>query len=452
MNGVKLAIIGGAGLRAPLLAGAAMRRAGQLGLRELWLLDVDERKLEVFGGLAEHVVARSGTGVAVRSTTDADRALDGADYVVTTIRAGGDRSRVLDERIALRHGVLGQETTGAGGFAMAMRSTPVLLEYAERLRRLSPDAWLLNFTNPAGLVAQGLSDAGFARVIGICDSANLAQHAVAEQLALDPGLLRPEVFGLNHLSWTRRVVSTAGGDLLAPLLRDVDFVDGTKQRFFEPGLREQVGMWMNEYLYYWYYAERALAAIQGEERTRGEQVEALNAELLAELTPLIRTDPDAALERYASYDERRHADYMHYADPGGNGRHLGENGDGYAGVALDVIEALATGGTPLHTALNVPNGTAIDGFAADDVVEVSCMVNADGVHPVPIGAIPDQPAALMSAVKRYERLAARAILARSRRLAIDALMAHPLVLSYSRAEGLVEDYLDAHSLRTQGWT
>lgn len=450
MSDVKLVIVGGGGLRAPLLARAAVGRSERIGLRELWLLDVDERKLEVFGGLAEHVVAESGSGVAVRSTMDAERALDGADYVVTTIRAGGDGSRVLDERIALSYGVLGQETTGAGGFAMAMRSIPVLVEYAERLSQLNPDAWLLNFTNPSGLVVQGLGDAGFERVIGICDSANLAQHAVAERLGVDSNSLRPEVFGLNHLSWTRRVASSAGSDLLAPLLRDVDFVSGTMQRFFEPQLREHVGMWMSEYLYYWYYAERALAAIQADQRTRGERVEALNAELLAELSPLVGTDPAAALECYATYDHRRHADYMHYADPGGNGRRLGESEGGYAGVALDVIEALETG-DQLCTALNVPNGTAVEGFAADDIVEVSCVVDIYGVHPVPIGAIPEQPAMLMSAVKRYERLAARAILGRSRRLAIDALMAHPLVLSYSRACGLVDDYLDAHSLRATGW-
>jgi len=451
MSGVKLVIIGGAGLRAPLLAATTVRRAARLDLRELWLLDVDERKLDVFGGLAEHAVARAGAGVAVHATMDADRALDGADYVITTIRAGGDQSRVLDERIALRHGVLGQETTGAGGFAMAMRSTPVLLDYAERLRERSPGAWLLNFTNPAGLVAQGLVDAGFERAVGICDSANLAQHAVAEQLGIDANELRPEVFGLNHLSWTRRVASVDGDDLLAGLLLDPEFVAGTMQRFFEEDLRARVGMWLNEYLFYWYYAERALAAVASGAQTRGEQVQALNAELLAELEPLIRTDPDAALERYAAYDARRHADYMHYADPGGNGRHLGEGGDGYAGVALDVIEALETG-APLYTALNVPNGTAIDGFAPDDVVEASCVVDGDGVRPVPMGAIPEQPATLMSAVKRYERLAARAILARLRGMAIDALMAHPLVLSYSRARGLADDYLDAHGLWEQGWT
>ncbi len=440
---MKLVIIGGGGVRAPMLVDAATRRAARLGLRELWLLDVDRRKLEIFGTLAQELAAASGSGVTVHPTLDAARALDGAAYVVTTIRVGGDHSRVLDERIALRHGVLGQETTGAGGFAMAMRTLPAMLEYAELLRTHSPDAWLLNFTNPAGLVVQGLVDAGFERAVGICDGANLAQHAVADAIGVDAKALRAEVFGLNHLSWTRRVASADGDDHLAALLRDEQFVGSTLQRFFEPALRERTAMWLNEYLYYWYYAERAAAAVASEERTRGEEVEALNEELVAELEASIRGDVCGALERYQAYDARRHSTYMHYADPGGNGRTLGEGGEGYAGVALDVIEAMETN-VPLYTALNVPNGTAIEGFSADDVVEVSCVVDGDGIRTVGPGRIPEHPAALMRTVKRYERLAARAIAERSRELAVDALMLHPLVLSFSRARGLVDDYLEAH--------
>lgn len=440
---MKMVVIGGGGVRAPMLAAAATQRASRVGLRELWLLDVDSRKLDVFGALAERLALTSGSGVTVHATLDADRALDGAAYVVTTIRIGGDQSRVLDERIALRHGVLGQETTGAGGFAMAMRTIPALLDYAERLRTCSPEAWLLNFTNPAGLVVQGLVDAGFDRVVGICDSANLAQLAVAEAVGVEPNTLRAEVFGLNHLSWTRRVASAGGKDLLADLLRDEGFVRSTMQRFFEPALRDRIAMWMNEYLFYWYYAEQALASLASERRTRGEEIQALNEELITELETALRTDVRMAIDRYMAYQGQRQENYMHYADSGSRGRCLGETGAGYAGVALDVIEALETG-APLYTALNVPNGQAIGGFSADDVVEVSCVVDGNGVRPVEIGPVLDHPAALMSAVKRYERLAARAIRERSRELAIDALMANPLVLSFPRARALVDDYLEAH--------
>ncbi len=184
--------------------------------------------------------------------------------------------------------------------------------------------------------------------------------------------------------------------------------------------------------------------------TRGEEVEALNAELLADLEPLIAVDPAHVLQNYYAYQDRRHAHYMHYADPGGNGRNLGENGEGYAGVALDAIEALETGNR-IWAGLNVPNGTSIDGFAADEVVDVSCVVDGDGVRPAEIGSVPDAQTALMKSVKRYERAAARAILHRSRDLAIDALMEHPLVLSYSRARRLADDYLQAHAPWLPGW-
>jgi 6-phospho-beta-glucosidase len=239
------------------------------------------------------------------------------------------------------------------------------------------------------------------------------------------------------------VASADGTDLLGDQLRDRAFVNSTMQRFFEPALRARTAMWLNEYLFYWYYAEQAVASVASETRTRGEEVEALNEQLMSELEAALRTDPPAALERYTSYHGKRFENYMHYADPDSGGRPLGDNGEGYAGVALDVIEALQTG-TALYTALNVRNQQAIDGFAPDDVVEVSCVVDGDGIRPVEIGSIPEHPAALMSTVKHYERLATRAIRERSRELAIDALMANPLVLSFPRARGLVDAYLEAH--------
>lgn len=202
MGNRKLALVGGGGVRGPLFVESASRRADVLGLQEIVLFDVDPDKLRLLGGVATHL-AREHSNLRVVTTADPREALEGADFVVTTIRVGGDAGRVADERIALRHGVLGQETTGPGGFAMAMRTVPAALRYAELLAEVSPHAWLFNFTNPAGLVTQALQDAGHRRSVGICDSANLAQRAVAAYRGMDPDDLRPEVFGLNHLSWTR---------------------------------------------------------------------------------------------------------------------------------------------------------------------------------------------------------------------------------------------------------
>lgn len=460
MGNRKLTLVGGGGVRGPLFVEAAARRADVLGLGEITLLDVDPEKLRLLGRVSGHVAAEHGS-VRVTTSSDARAALEGADFVVTTIRVGGEAGRVMDERIALSHGVVGQETTGPGGFAMAMRSVPAILGYAELLAEVSPGAWLFNFTNPAGLVTQALRDAGHLRAVGICDGANLAQHAVAAHLGREVNSLRPEVYGLNHLSWTRAVRDVEGQDLLGPLLPDERFRSRTLQRFFPPDLVNLVGTWINEYLYYYYFAEQALAQITREPQTRGEEVLERNRALLDQLGALdpVR-DPAEALVVYRAYEEGRRSTYMHYAEPepddlgGADGqrpRPLGEGSEGYAGVALDLMEAL-TGGEPRYTAVNVPNQGAIGGLAADDVVEVSTVVDVDGVRPLPIGGVPGPQRVLAQAVKVYERLAVQAIRSRSRPRAVQALMAHPLVLSYSRATALVEDYLRAHAEHVGTWS
>jgi 6-phospho-beta-glucosidase len=450
---MKLALIGGGGVRSPLFVASALRRAERVNLEELCLMDVDGEKLAIFGALCQEVARRAESDVRITTTTDPRAALEGAGHVVTTIRVGYEQGRVFDERIALKHGVLGQETTGPGGFAMALRSIPALLEYAELLEKASPGAWLYGFTNPAGLVTQALREAGFSRTIGICDGANVGHHAVASWLKIPPERLRAEVFGLNHLSWTRRVLLD-GEDLLAPLLRDPRFLSSTMMKLFDRALVDRIGMWLNEYLFYFYYAERAVEAINSDAKTRGEEIVELNKKLLDQLRAIdARRDPAAGLQAFYNYLHRRHATYMHYAQPDAPSIEQADqaapppaetpDAEGYAGVALGIIEALETG-VPLYTALNVPNQGAIDCMRPEDVVEVSCVVDRDGVRPLPIGAIPEPQELLMRQVKLYERLTVEAIRTRSRATAVAALMAHPLVLSYSRAKPLVDEYLAAH--------
>src|SRR6266498_1714921 len=457
---MKLTLIGGGGVRAPMFVSSALRRAKTIHLDEICLMDIRPEKLEIIAAISRQVGLMMDSRVHITHTTDPVAALEGASHVVTAIRVGDEPGRVLDERIALKHGVLGQETTGPGGFAMALRSIPALLEYAELLEKASPGAWLYSFTNPAGLVTQALRDAGFARTIGICDGANVGHHAVANWLNIDQRRLRAEVFGLNHLSWTRRVLLD-GQDLLAPLLRDPRFLSGTMMKLFDPELVEQIGMWINEYLFYFYYAERAVAAIAADEKTRGEEIVELNRKLLDQLRAIdAERDPAAGLQAFYNYLHRRHATYMHYAQPDAPSMDEADqamsapaetpDGEGYAGVALGIIEALETG-EPLYTALNVPNEGAIDGMRAEDVVEVSCVIDRDGVRTLPIGAIPEPQLQLMRQVKLYERLTVEAIAKRSRATAVEALMAHPLVLSYSRAKPLVDEYLAAHAAYVGEW-
>ncbi|MFQ3568429.1 MAG: 6-phospho-beta-glucosidase [Aggregatilineales bacterium] len=455
---MKMTLIGGGGVRAPEFVRGALAFADEMGLQELWLMDTDGARLQVMGPLCQEVVRRARSDLRLHFTQDLSEALREASAIVTTMRVGQERARVLDERIALKHGVLGQETTGPGGFSMAMRSVPAIIEVAALAEALAPRAWIFNFTNPAGLVVQALHEAGFRRIVGICDSANSAQRDIADYLGVPLDDVKTEVFGLNHLSWTRSA-RVRGCDRLPGLLADAQFIEATHQRFFGAEVVQRIGMYLNEYLYYYYCRDIALARIQAEELTRGEEIEQLNEALFRELRAL---PPAEGLAIHERYHARRNASYMAYAEPDMAQRerraHPADDDlvlaqaevGGYAGVALRVALALSQD-RPLRIGLNVPNAGAIDGLRADDIVEVTCDVDGGGIRPIAIGAVPEDAYLLMRSVKRYERLAARAILERDRALAVDSLAAHPLVGSYSLARTLVEEYLEAHAAYVGEW-
>lgn len=460
---MKLTLVGGGGVRAPLFVGSALRRAERSGLTEICLQDINETKLELFGRISQELAKRTQSPVKISMTSNAEKALEGSSYVVTTVRPGDEEGRIKDERIALSHGVLGQETTGPGGFAMALRSIPVILEYAQLLKKVSPDAWLFNFTNPAGLVAQALQDEGYHRTIGICDGANGAQEALAKWFKVPQNDVHAEVAGLNHLSFTRSATIN-GEEVLQGLLDNDEFLGSTSQRMFDPKLIRRQRNWINEYLYYYYYAEKAVSALKSDVRTRGEEVKDLNRALMETLGSInLDTHANEALTRYYAYERRRSSTYMHYAlndaptmeeadrliDAVADGDHADE-GEGYAGVALNLVDALQTG-KPCYSGLNVRNDGAIEGLRPDDVVEVSCIVDKDGIRPLNIGKIAEPQFQLVQNVKQYERLAVKAIRERSRDTAVEAMMAHPLVLSYSRAVPLVDEYLEAHAQYAGEW-
>lgn len=446
---MKLALIGGGGVRAPLFVQSALRRAHRIGLSEICLMDTAGAQLDLIGSLCAELARQAGGTVAITTTTDIETAFDGVDHVVTTIRPGGVEGRIKDETIALGHDVLGQETTGAGGFAMALRSIPTILAYARLLREMRPEAWLFNFTNPAGLVTQALHDAGFTRAVGICDSANGAQHAVAKYLGVDETRVTADLFGLNHLSFTRRAL-VDGQDVLPGLLADDRFLATSKQRVFAPHVVRRHGMWLNEYLYYYFYADAAIADLK-RGPTRGQEVQALNAQLLPRLAAIdVAREPGRALDVYFDYERARSGGYMAHASPDNPPEVEEPDGEGYAGVALNLIEALE-GGAPVRTGLNVANAGTIADLRPGDVVEVACVVDRSGIRPEPVGQMPDGQAYLVQTIKHYERLTVEAIRTRSKALAVEALVAHPLVLSYSRAEPLVEEYLAAHADYVGSW-
>lgn len=454
---MKLTIIGGAGVRTPRIIHSLVRRAQRLDLQELWLMDIDGPKLDLIGGMCREMARQLNAPFEVILSTDARQSISGASHIITSVRPGFEQGRALDEKIAFRHGVLGQETTGAGGFAMAMRSLPAILDYCRLADEVAPGAWFYNFTNPAGLVAQGLHDAGVQRVVGICDSANGAQNAASRYLGVPLARVRHDVFGLNHLSWTRSVRidpdpdGSGGEEVLPGLLSDPKFIASTHMAMFDPDLRESLGMFLNEYLHYFYHRDEALAALLAKPETRGEEVVRLTGELLDRLRAT--EGADAQLAVWQEVMGRRSATYMAHARhdaPRPKMEPIGGDDEGYAGVALGCVEAIATD-MQHFTGLNVPNNGAIAGMQDDDVVEVSCRIDGQGPRPLPIGDVPEGQYLLMRDVKRYERLAAQAILERSRKLAYDALTAHPLVGSYPLAKKLVNDYLEAHRDIVGSW-
>ncbi|MAS33967.1 MAG: 6-phospho-beta-glucosidase [Anaerolineaceae bacterium] len=456
---MKLTIIGGGSVRTPRLIPTLVRRTQNLGLKELWLMDIQPEKLELIGGLCRAMAEEAGASFEIILTTDAREAVTDADHVITSIRPGYERGRAVDERICFSHGVLGQETTGAAGFAMAMRSAPAILDYARLVDQLAkPGAWVFNFTNPAGLVAQVLHDAGIQRIIGICDSANKAQHAVSRFMEIPMSRLQHEVYGLNHLSWTRSVKIDAepdgsnGEEVLPPLLKDPAFIQKTHMQMFAPGLRDWQGTFMNEYLHYFYHRDEVLHSLMNKSESRGEEVLRLTSDMLEQLKQADTIDQRLAI--YRDIMDRRSKSYMAHARGGADRvqmKAVGDDDEGYAAVALGCIEAIATD-NPRYTGLNVPNNGSINGMRDDDIIEVACWVKGDGVHPIQVGDIPDHQLQLMQDVKQYERYASQAIRQKSRALAAQALTVHPLVGSYPLAEKLVDAFIDAHQEWVGAWT
>lgn len=452
---MKLTIIGGGGVRTPKLIPALIKRAERLGLTELWLMDNDAEKLDLIGGLCQQIAGKA--AFEVHLTTDARAALRGAQHVITAIRPGMERARAVDERICFELGVLGQETTGAAGFAMAMRSIPAILRYARMAAELgAPNVWLYNFTNPAGLVAQALHDSGLERVIGICDSANGAQNAVSHYLGVAPERVHHQVYGLNHLSWTPSVRLDAepdgsGGEEVFPaLLGDEHFIHSTHMGMFAPGLRAWQRAFLNEYLHYFYHRDEALNVLLAKSETRGEETLRLTTQLLIQLRAA-KDDPTLGLALYNEIMNQRSRTYMaHARSETESSPALSDEAEGYAAVALGCVEAIQNNKRH-YTGLNVPNRGAIEGMSDDDVVEIGCWVDASGVKPVSVGSIPEDRLLLMRTVKQYERLAVRAILQRDRGLAVQALTVHPLVGSYPLAEKLVDRFLTTHAPLVGTW-
>jgi 6-phospho-beta-glucosidase len=411
------------------------------------------------GPLCRHSARRAGGTFDVTWTTAVGEALPGAGAVITTIRPGAEAGRVVDERIAMDHGVLGQETTGAGGFAMALRTIPAVVDIARLMEQHCPDAPLLNFTNPAGLVVQALiAQFPNLKIVGICDTPTSMRRQVAAAFDRTADEVPVRFFGLNHLSWMSEAL-VDGANVVPQILRDPALrAQLPELALFDVNLLRMLEMLPNEYLYFYYYRERALANIRAASETRGQQVHRLSTQLVRDLTEVDPAEqPERAWTRYQRYLDARRGTYLAMESGSGSVRSGDEDtkadhadeGEGYGGVALDILTAAT--GRASELVVNVPNEGAIPGMRNDDVVEVACRCDEHGIRPIPLHTVPEDQLLLMQAVKRYERLTVEAVAARSRDRAVEALMVHPLIGSYSVAHGLMDAYLEEHRAYVGEW-
>jgi 6-phospho-beta-glucosidase len=405
---MKLAVVGAGSTYTPELVSGLSR----VEVDELWLHDIDAERLEVVGGLAARMLGRASYRGALELTGELDRAVEGADFVLIQIRVGGQAARFRDETVPLACGCIGQETTGAGGFAKAMRTVPVVLEIADRVAALAaPGAWIVDFTNPVGIVTRALLDAGH-RAVGLCNVAIGFQRTFARWLEVEPARVVVDQVGLNHLTWVR-AVRLDGEDVLPDLVAEHGDELG-EEAAVPRQLVEELGAVPSYYLRYFYAHDRTLAEQLGE-TPRAARV----AEIEAELLEMYR-DP-ALTEKPALLEQR--------------------GGAFYSEAAVGLVSSLSHGDGAVHE-VDVRNAGTLVGLADDDVIEVPARVSGDRIEPLEQAPLAPELLGLVQHVAAYERLTAQAAVTGEVETARKALLTHPLIGQYEITNELLERLLE----------
>jgi 6-phospho-beta-glucosidase len=420
---MKVAVLGGGSSYTPELVQGFLQRVDSFPLEELWLMDILPKRLDVVGGLAQRMAAESGA-FAVRLTTDRREALADACYVITQLRVGGMEARREDEYLGHRHGLIGQETTGVGGMAKALRTIPVVLDIARDMSELAPGALLVNFTNPAGLITEALArHAPQVPSVGVCNVPITAKMELLECLSgmldhpPDPGRAELDTLGLNHLSW-HRGLSMDGEDAWPRVLEAFQ-----NRLWAEPGPEwdphtiEVLGMIPNYYLKYYYHTGRSLLEQEWWPPSRAEEVMRVESDLLAQYAEADRTEPPRDLMK--------------------------RGGAHYSTVATQFLSAHHNDLGERHI-VNVPHRGAVESWPDDWVLELPCSVDRTGVNPIPTRPLPPVCFGLLAQVKSYEILTVQAAVAGDRYAAYQALLAHPLGPDVDRIQAVLEDLLETH--------
>lgn len=420
---MKIAVIGGGSSYTPELIQGFLERHSTLPVRELWLMDILPERLEIVGKFAQRMVEAAGSPFAVILTTDQREAVRGAQYVTTQLRVGWMQARREDEYLGRRHSLVGQETTGVGGMAKALRTIPVMLQIARDIAELAPGALLVNFTNPAGLVTEALARyAPDVPSVGVCNVPITAKMDIlaglrASGMSVDPARARLDTLGLNHLTWHRGF--TVDGENVWPqvLALYLERLRSGAEDDFDPETVQTLKMIPNYYLRYYYYTHQVIAQQQLSERSRAEEVIAIEQELLRQYAEPDRNQPPPGLmQRGGAY---------------------------YSTVATQLLNAHYN---DLHEeqVVNVRHDGAVAGWPSDWVLELPCKIGRAGIRPIPTQPLPLACYGLLAQVKAYELLTAQAAAERRYDAAYQALLVHPLGPSANRVKAVLDDMIAVH--------
>ncbi|CQR60539.1 6-phospho-beta-glucosidase [Streptomyces leeuwenhoekii] len=420
---MKLAVVGGGSTYTPELVDGFARLRNTLPIEELVLVDPAADRLELVGGLARRIFAKQGHPGAVRTTSDVDAGVADADAVLLQLRVGGQAAREQDETWPLECGCVGQETTGAGGLAKALRTVPVVLDIAERVRRTNPDAWIIDFTNPVGIVTRALLGTGH-KAVGLCNVAIGFQRKFAKLLGVEPARVHLDHVGLNHLTWERgvRLDGPDGEDVLPHLIGEHG--DAIAEDLHMPrALLDRLGVVPSYYLRYYYQHDEVVRELRTKP-SRAAQVAQMERELLQMYgDPALDEKPELLAKRGGAF---------------------------YSEAAVDLAASLLGAGGSPHQVVNTYNNGTLPFLPDDAVIEVQAAVDGRGARPLPVPRLDPLQAGLIANVTAYEDLALQAALHGGRERVFAALLAHPLVGQFEYAERLT-DQLIAHNREHLAW-
>lgn len=409
---MKITIIGAGSSYTPEILEKLNELRSELPVKEIMLMDINAQKLDAVHGFCVRYAAHLELPVSINKSTDLAQALPGSDFVIVQIRVGGNAARINDEKIPLSLGLIGQETTGAGGFMKALRTVPVMLEIARAVEKYCPDAWIVNYTNPTGIIAEAVNKHTNAKIAALCAGGYNPRNWTAFALEVEPSLVRYDMAGLNHMNFGYNIY-VGGKPLTAEQFQKVAKYRGEA----DEELCVKLGGLPSPYLQYYYHTAKRVKELQSNELCRAEQVLAVEKEIFADYAnPDCHSKPESLVKR---------------------------GGGGYSEIALGFMAAVWNN-TDTWMVVNVPNENTIPWLSADAVIETACMVNASGVRPLQIAPVPKGVKGLIAAVKNYEQLAVEAAVTGCMETAELALLAHPLVGDWEIVKELLPKLMQAN--------